>query len=162
MSFKPESALETPLDENLIISKGWEEFQEQFTKLYRDIATKVNNKERAFYPLEFEIINDQRMFNANDTSEYRSVFRKVFSIGTIVAGATDNTAHGLTDITDLTRLFGAVLTTVPDRRPLPRVSTANINQQISLDIVGANIVIINGAGGPDITRGIVVLEFTKQ
>jgi len=161
MTFEPSNTLETPLTENINFGDSYEVFRKQFSNLYKDVARKVNNKERAFYP-ETEILNNQQFFTSGDPQKYRQVFRKVYEIGAIAAGVTLNTAHGLTGVTEFTRIYGTVVTSVPDYRPLPRVSTVNINQQISLDVVGANVVVINGAGGPNITSGIIVLEYLKQ
>jgi hypothetical protein len=162
MTFAPESSKQIPLPENISFSKDYSQFLEQITKLYRDIARSVNSKERAAYPLELEILNSQTFFTTGDPQKYRGVFRKVFEIGAVAQGATLNTAHGITNLTALTRLYGTIITDVVDYRPLPRVSTANVNQQVSLDLVGANIVLINGAAAPAITSGIIVVEYMKN
>ena len=132
------------------------------TNEYRKLSKKVNEKERGFYPQELEILNDQRFFTIGDPQNYRSVFRKVFSFGAIAPGAALNIAHGIAGITDFTRLYGTIITSVPDNRPLPYVDTILIANQVSLLRNGINIVITNGAAAPNIISGIVVCEYLKQ
>ena len=162
MSFSPPNTLETALPENISFADDWEAFHEQWTELYRKVALKINGKERAIYPLDLEILNDQRYFTAGDTRNYRSVFRKVFNFGAIAAGVTLNIPHGLTNVVEYTRIYGTATTNVVDYRPLPYVSVIAVNQGIQLVVTAANIVIINGVGAAPITSGIIVLEFVKQ
>jgi len=162
MTFSPPNTLEAALPENITFGENWKEFHEQFTNLYRKVSVKINSKERALYPLELEILNDQQFFVVGNTREYRSVFRKVFNIGAVAAGATVNTAHGITNITSFTKIEGTCVTATPDYRPLPYSSPIALNQNILLSVTAANIVIINGAGNPNITSAIVVLEYLKQ
>ena len=123
---------------------------------------KVNDKERAYYPVDIEILNDQKFFVAGDPQRYRSVFRKVFSFAAIAAGATLNIAHGITGFVELTNLYGTCITAVVDYRPIPFASVAAANQGIQILLAGANISITNGAAAPNITSGICVCEYLKQ
>jgi len=111
---------------------------------------------------KIEQLINQQYFGATPTRQKEMFIAVVYDIGAIAAGATLNTAHGLGAVTEFTRIYGTVVTAVPDYRPLPRVSTVALNQQISLDVIGINIVIINGAGGPNITGGLVVLEYLRN
>jgi hypothetical protein len=162
MTYQPQYTLETPLEENISFAEEFPEFLIQITKVYRDIALKVNNKERAFYPSNLEIMNDQQFFTTGNPQSYRRVFRKVFSFGAIAAGATLNIAHGITGITVFTRIYGTTITAVPDDRPLPYVDAIAVTNQTSVLRNGINIVIVNGATAPNITSGICVVEFLKQ
>jgi len=160
MTFAPQNAFEPPLPETLDMAEEFEAFRRQFMPLYETVATKINQKDRGFYPLT-EILNDQRFFST-DPQVYRNVFRKVFSIGAVAAGATLNTAHGITGFVELTRLYGTVITATVDYRPVPYASVTAANQGIELNLTGANIVLINGAAAPNITSGILVCEYLKQ
>ncbi|MHA1401152.1 MAG: hypothetical protein ACTSQE_12455, partial [Candidatus Heimdallarchaeaceae archaeon] len=62
MTFSPPSTLEAALPENVSFAEEYEAFHEQWTNLYRKVASKINGKERALYPLELEILNDQQFF----------------------------------------------------------------------------------------------------
>ena len=162
MTFSPASTLETPLPENITFAEDQEEFLEQWTNLYKKVAIKVNGKERALYPLQLEILNNQQFFTAEDTRAYRSVFRKVFNFSAIAAGATLNIAHGIGTFTGFTRIYGTCITNVVDYRPIPYVSVTAANQGIQLEITAANIVITNGAAAAPITSGNIILEYLKN
>jgi len=162
MTFSPPNTLEPALPENVSFAPEWEQFHEQWTNLYRKVAYKVNGKERAIYPLGLEIVNDQRFFTVGDPQKYREAFRKVFNIGAVAAGATVNTPHGITNMTSFTKIEGTAVTVVPDYRPLPFSSPIALNQNIWLSVTAIDVVIVNGAGSPNITSAIVVLEYLKQ
>jgi len=162
MTFSPPSTLEAALPENINFAEDYEQFLEQWTNLYRKLAVKVNGKERAIYPLEQEILNDQLFFTAGDSRTFRSVFRKVFNFGAIAAGAVLNIPHGIAVITQVTRLYGNCITAVPDDRPIPFTSVVAANQGIQILRNGINIVITNGAAAPNIASGTVVIEFLKN
>ncbi len=159
-NYKPDSSYEPPLTETIDFSEDLEVLLRQLDEAYKKVARKVNNKERALYPL-LEIINDQQFFTSGNPQKYRSVFRKVFEVGAIAAGATLNTAHNIDTIGTITRLYGMALTAVPDERPMPFADVTLVTNQILLARNGVNIVIVNGATAPNITSGIVVIEYTK-
>jgi len=162
MTFSPPSTLEAALPENVSFAEEYEAFHEQWTNLYRKVASKINGKERALYPLELEILNDQQFFTVGNTRSYRSVFRKVFHFGAIAAGAVLNVPHGIDVISAFTRIYGTIITNFPDNRPLPYVDTFLVTNQASVLRNGLNIVIINGATAPAITSGLCVIEYVKQ
>lgn len=162
MTFQPPFTLEVPLDENISFAEEKESFLEQLTNEYRKAAKKINEKERAFYPQEYEILNDQRFFTAGDPQNYRNVFRKVFPLGAVAAGATAAIVHNIAAFTEMTRIYGTCITNVVDYRPIPFASVTNVNQQIQIIVTAANINVTNGAGAPPITSGIIVIEFLKQ
>lgn len=162
MTFQPPFTLEPQLDENISFSDKWEQFLEQITNEFRKAAKKINEKERGFYPQEYEILNDQRFFTAGDPQNYRSVFRKVFPFGAIAAGAALVIPHNIAAFVEFTRIYGTCITNVVDYRPIPYTSVLAANQQIQLVVTAVNINILNGAAAAPITSGIVTLEFLKQ
>lgn len=162
MTFQPPYTLEPPLDENVSFSENYSQFLEQITRRERDIARKVNDKERGFYPQELEILNSQKFFINGDPQNYRYVFRKVFPFGAIVAGAALNIAHGIANFVELTALYGTCITAIVDYRPIPFNSVVAANQGIQVLLAGANITITNGAAAPNITSGIIIAEYLKQ
>ena len=155
------TTLEPPLSENIDFSKDMEEFNQQITEAYRDIAYKVNNKERGFYPLGVEILTSQKVFTSGNTRVYRDVFRKVFEFGAIAAGAALNIAHGIVGFVELTHLYGDCITAVVDYRPVPFNSVVAANQGIQVLLAGANITITNGAAAPNVSSGKIVCEYVK-
>jgi hypothetical protein len=160
MTFLPTFSLGNYLEESVSLPDDPAEFKRILKTALEDILKQVNRKDTGAYE-EVEILNNQQFFGATAQVK-RNVYRRVYDFGAIATGATLNIAHGLIGVTEFTRIYGTAVTGVPDFRPIPRTSTVNINQQISLDIVGVNIVIINGAGGPNITGGIIVLEYVKN
>ena len=131
------------------------------TQVYIDQATAINIRQIGQYDL-VEFVTGQQFFNATNPQQKRLTFGKVFNIGPIATGAASNTAHGLTGITGYTHIYGTCVTDVPDDRPIPYVSTVALNQQISLTVTATNIVIVNGAGSPNITSAIVVIEYLRN
>lgn len=160
MSSLPSDSLGSYLPESVTLPDDQKERDQVLKDLFESTARMVNRKDTGSYE-EVEQLTNQQFFGATP-QEKRYVYRRVYDIGAIAAGATLNTPHGLTNVTEYVRMYGTCVTAVVDYRPLPRVSMVNINQQISLDVVGVNIVIINGAGSPNITSGLVVLEYLKN
>lgn len=128
--------------------------------LLNQITKAINVREIASYELS-ELVNGQAYFSANPNVK-RAVYRTVYEVGAIVAGATSNIPHGITNLAQFTRIYGTVITATPDFRPLPRVSATLVTDQISLDVDTVNIVIVNGATAPNINSGLVVLEYLKD
>ena len=164
MTFEPTNALEVALDENINFAEDWKEFLEQFTSTERDLARKINEKERGMYPEEQEILNSQKFFTAGDPRTFRSVFRKVFPFGAIAAGANLVVPHGVAVFTMLTRLYGTCITDLIDYRPIPYVSTVGVTDHIQVEVTAANITVTNGlgVGAPNITSGVIVMEYLKN
>lgn len=141
--------------------KDERELQLVLTSSYTDLASSVNIREIAQYDL-VELLTAQQFFMPGNSIAKRLSYRKVFDIGAIAAGATVNIPHGIVGATIYTRISGTCVTDVVDYRPIPMTSVVALNQQIQIRVVGANIEIVNGAGGPNITGGIAILEYLKN
>lgn len=161
MTFGPTNSIGPYLQQNVTFSEDEEQRLLQHTSVNANVARAVNLREISIYQLS-EISNGQQFFTAGNPQSNRYAFRKVFNIGPIATGATSTTAHGITQETIFTRIYGTCVTDVVDYRPIPYSSTVALNQQISLTITGTNIVIVNGAASPNITSCIVVLEYLKS
>lgn len=132
------------------------------TDLYNSIAQGINIREIAIYDLQ-EIVTGQQFFNTMNPQKKRFSFRRVYSFLAIAAGATLNIPHGLTNVTSYTHIYGTAVTSVPDNRPIPFTSATLVTDQIQFGpIDGTNIIIVNGATAPNITSGVVVLEYLKN
>lgn len=129
------------------------------SKSYTDLATSINYKVNGVYTV-VETQNGKTFNNPNNAQSPRYAFQKIFYFGSIAAPGSLNIAHGLTGVTSYTNIYGSCITAT-DNRPIPHASvTANANIEV---IVGsANITINNGAGGPAISSGMIVLEYLKQ
>lgn len=128
--------------------------------ILNQISKAVNFREIASYELG-EVNTGQTYFSAVFNAK-RAVYRTVYEIGAIAAGATLTFAHGITNLVQFTDIYGSVITSAPDFRPLPRVSATLVTDQISIDPTAVNIVIVNGATAPNIVSGTVVLEYLKN
>jgi hypothetical protein len=161
MTSSPINSVAFQVPENITFTKDFDQFIVQLTEIYTKLARASNAKDVGTYDLT-ELVNGQKFFTIGNPQIKRSAYRKVFAFGAIAPGATLNIAHGITGITTFTRMYGTIITNVVDDRPLPYVDTIIVTNQVSLLRNGANIVIINGATAPNITSGIVILEYLKS
>jgi hypothetical protein len=125
---------------------------------YTEIAQAINFREIGSYTT-VEVLTGKAYFDPNDYNNTRIAFRQVYIVGPIVAGATLNIPHNIAGTFTITLLEGTCITTVVDQRPIPYASATLVTDQISITLLGANIVIVNGATAPNITSGIVTLEY---
>ena len=161
MTFNPVNSLGPFLNSSTYFPENFEEFRIRFIELYSQIAQMVNVRDSGIYN-EREFLTSQTWSTSGDPQKPRYTYRKIFFIGSIAAGATSTTAHGLTNVTAYTRIYGTAITAAPDNRPIPYASATVVTDQIEINTDGTNINIINGATAPAITSGIVVLEFLKS
>lgn len=159
MTFSPANSLAFKVVENVTFSKDQGQFLLQLTDLYQKLATSTNAKDIGSYET-VELLNGQQFFGPNPQTKIQ-IYRKCFAIGAIAAGATSSIAHGIT-LTRLTRAYGTCITDVVDYRPIPYVSATLITNQIQLTVTATNVVVVNGATAPNITSGIIVLEYQKN
>jgi hypothetical protein len=161
MTFNPANTLSPYLPTSIWFPEDFTQFRIKFLQSYRDIANNLNIREIGIFDLQ-ESLTGEQWFTAGDPQKKRGVFRKVFSIGAIAAGVTLNTPHGLTNVTAYTHIYGTAITAVPDNRPIPFASATVVTNQIEIRVDATNIIIVNGATAPNITSGLVVLEFLKN
>lgn len=160
MTFQPIDSIAPFITASTVLPEDYSQLLIRLTTIFNDIAYKVNAREIAFYE-PAEQLTGQAWFSANPNLK-RQTFRKVYSFGAILTGATLNIPHNIPDVFLFTHIYGTILTDVPDQRPLPRVSATLVTDQVSLDVGAVNIVIVNGATAPNITSGFVVLEYLKN
>lgn len=130
--------------------------------IYENVANAVNQREIGMFSTS-ELQNGQQFFSTTgDNKQFRQAFRKVFELGALAAGATSNIAHNISGAILYYHFSGGFITDVVDYRPLPFVDEATVTNQVSVKVVGANIVVINGATAPAITSGYIVLEYLKN
>ena len=139
-----------------------EQLRIKLTDVYQRTASAMNVREISIYDLQ-ELQNGQQFFDPSDDQATRPVLRKVFELGAKVAGGTYTIATGITRLSVFTRIYGSCITEIVDYRPLPYVDTANVTNQVSITIIPAgassDLVVQVGATSPNITSGIVVLEY---
>lgn len=160
-TFQPSNSLAVFLPTTIQYPKNPEELIIRLNKAYEDIATRLNLKQIGIFDLQ-EFLTGEQWFTTGNPQRTRQTFRHVYSIGAIPIGATVNTAHGLTQITAFTHIYGTCITDVVDYRPIPYSSVTAANQQIEIRVDATNIIITNGAASKNITSAIVVLEYLKN
>lgn len=128
---------------------------------YLSIASAVNFKTNGIFET-IETQTGEQFFSITDIqSRKRYVFRKCFIVPAIASGATWTIPHGITVLQQFVHIYGVCSTDIVDYRSLPYASvTANAN--IELTITPTDVVINNGAASPNITEGVVILEYVKQ
>lgn len=134
--------------------------QRELVNSYSDLAVAINQREIGLYNTA-ENSAGQQYFATTVNGNLRDVWRTVYSIGAVAAGATSTTAHNIDSLSSVTRIYGVAVTTTPDYRPMPYASVAAANQGIELRITSANIIIVNGAAAPNISSAVVVVEYIK-
>lgn len=165
MTFSPANSEAPYLPVYLKFEENGQHLYSQISTMYSAIAYRLNNREIALYPF-YEVLTGQKWTDSNNTQIYKETFRQVFSIGALAAGATLTTAHGITGFSTLTFTYigGTVITDAGtfNKRSLPYASATLVTDQIQLDADDTNFRIINGATAPNITSGILVLEYLKN
>ena len=92
-TYLPSNSKTAFLNTTEVFPEDFSQFLIKLTNLYTDIANAVNLREIAQYDL-IEFITGEQWFTTGNAQVKRSTFRKVYSIGSIAAGATLNTPHG--------------------------------------------------------------------
>lgn len=163
MTFKPSNSSGSFLPTSEVFPADQSQLLIKMTTNYTDIAQAVNIREIALYQNGQAVLTGQQFSVPGTNNEKKYTFRQTYYFGAIATGATLLIAHNIdvsaTGLRQFTAMYGTCVTDIVDYRPIPWSSTAAVNQQISLRVAGANIEIINGAGSPNITSGIVVLEY---
>lgn len=161
MTFQPANTYEPPLPENVSFSEDYLQFLEQITRYYRDIARKVNDKDRGYY-VDQEIINDQKWFDATNRQRYHWIFRNVINTGTLPNAATTTIAHGIAGITNawqFTRIYGwAQDPTVPRWIPIPNGGTV---YPIGVWVDNTNVYLESAVNLAAFTVSYIILEYWK-
>lgn len=164
MSFGPPNTYEPPLNENISFPEKWEEFLPFLTRINRDTAKKVNDKDRGYY-LDEEILNAQKFFNAANRQTFHDIFRKVVDCGALPNTATKVVAHGITGIDNgwmFTRIYGTAREPAgaglrPFFIPLPNSGAYQV--EVMVDTTNINITTIANLSA--FTQTYVVLEYWK-
>ena len=128
----------------------------QMDRVYRDIASKVNERTIGVYGLNNQVITGESWFL---TATRQQALREVYTftaVGSIPHGINVSTVTYFTndtygDFTDGTNSYGAIY-----------ASNTPIAGQVSFYITPTNIVIQAGAGAPIIVSGVIVLTWISQ
>lgn len=137
------------------------QIQPVLNKAYIEIAQAVNARIIGnFEPTQS--VTGETWFEEQPEGEpirRRQTYRRVYRFDAIAAGATLTFNHNIEDLDIFTRIWGTAETATPDFRPIPYASATTLNTQIEVNVTATQINIINGAGAPNIVRGMLVLEY---
>lgn len=162
-SYAGQNAPDSFLPTSEVFPEDNEQFLTRLNTIYTDIAKQTNCREIARYE-NTETLTGQQFYDPINAQARNYSYRKVFFFGAIVSGATLNIAHGITGQTLFTYIGGGINDNTPFYKPLPYVSMANLGFQVDVKLDVTNIIIVNGVAGlaPDITKGVIVLEYLKN
>jgi hypothetical protein len=133
----------------------------ELSKMNLDTAVAVNLRSIGIYDKTL-IVTGNTYFNDANPQRKRQSQREVYTLPATAAGATTTIAHGINVIAELAvPPYGTCITDAPDFRGIPYASATDVTKQIEIKVDSTNITVINGAGGPNITSGFVVLEFLQ-
>lgn len=123
---------------------------------YLDIANAVNSRTIGlFSSTNPSVTGNSYFFSKNQRQQS---LRQIYSFGAIAAGATLNIPYSTKGLTQFAAIYGTCITALPDYRPLP-YSSVTANANIELKVTATNIVITVGVASPNITSGLIVLEW---
>jgi len=165
MTFEPTNSLEVPLNENVSFPKEWENFLPIITRFYRDVARKVNDKDRAYYTDE-EIVNSQKFYDDTNRQSFHNLYRKVIDCGALPNAGTKTVAHNIAGINNnwmFTRIYGTAREPAgaalrPFFIPLPN---AGPSYQVELMVDTTNVNITTAVNLSAFTQSYVILEYWK-
>lgn len=135
-----------------------EKLSSDLTKMYSELANTINSRIIGIFN-QIQAVTGEQWLNTSNTLQPRQSYRSVYIVPAIAAGGTGTINHGLSGVTQFTRIWGTAVTAAPDNRPLPYASAAAVNQQIELKVTSTQIIIILGAASPNVTQGLCVLEY---
>ena len=134
------------------------------SKTYLDIAYCVNSRVNGIFE-QAQFATGGRFFSTGmDNNKKRQVFRQVYVIPAIAAGASVTTIPlNISGTFFLIDLYGGVQTDVPDQRGLNHASvTLNANIEVLVDNPTGFITINVGAASPNVLSGYLILEYLLQ
>jgi hypothetical protein len=136
------------------------ELEPELNKMYIEIARAVNQRTIGTYDTDqYNSGNFYFSLDRNNTQRRRQSYRQAYAIGAIATGATFAFAHNISNFNQLAQAYGTCITDAPDFRPIPFASATAVTAQIQLTVTTSQIIIINGATAPNITSGMIILEY---
>lgn len=138
--------------------------EKQLVNFHNQTNTAVNNRTISTFQLHVDgdsqmLPNGERWFSTAPqlaTSPQR--LRDGFRIVVQVAGASLVVNHNITQINQVTRLYGAFFDGTFWQH-LPYVDTLAAANQIAIKVSPTQIIVTKGVGAPSISQGIVILEY---
>lgn len=138
--------------------------EKQLVNFHNQTNTAVNNRTISTFQLHVDgdsqmLPNGERWFPTAAQSTTPQRLRDGFRLVVQVSDSTLVVAHNITQINQVTRLYGAFLDGSSVWQTLPYVDVAASANQIKISVSSTQIIVTKGAGAPSVSQGIVVLEF---
>ena len=151
-----------PIDDSL--PDIWEEARSALIERSKKLATAINIRTVGWY-IDREILTGSKFIpTADDTQEFRDIFRKTFDIGTLPNNGIKNVAHEISEIPENFRLLAmwgaATNTTTGASLPLPYVSI--VGNHIDLKMDATNIIITTNSNYSSYNESMIVIEYTTR
>lgn len=133
----------------------------EVNKSYVDIANAVNNRTISLFPTTRPAITGESWFL--DNNQRQQTLRQVYTFGAIAPGTELDIPTGINNLVSFTRIYGTVITTGADYRPLPYIDPGSLTTGMTI-LVGTvagiqQIRIVLGATAVPVVSGIAVLEY---
>lgn len=138
--------------------KNKDELSETLDKAYIDIAQAVNNRTIGIFPVNLPAITGESWVIS--MNQKQQTLRQVYPFGVIATGVSITIAIAKLSTNQFSRIYGTCITNVPDHRPIPfAAQNATSNITVSVNLITGNITVQNGSTAPQISSGIIVLEW---
>lgn len=133
----------------------------EVNRAYVDIANAVNSRTISLFPAVRPAVTGESWYYNKD--QRQQTLRQVYPFGAISPGAELDIPHGITNFVQFTKIYGTVITNVPDYRPLPYVDPFSATNNIAI-LVGtvsgkSQIRIIVGNTAFAVVSGLAILEW---
>lgn len=133
----------------------------EMSKAFIDIANAVNNRTISIFTTNKQSETGESWYYFQNRR--KQTLRKLYRFDAIAPGTELDIPIDIPSFTEFTRIWGTVVTDIPDYRPLPYVDPVVLTTGMGLlvgPIAGVNNVrIILGATAQPVVRGFVVLEW---
>lgn len=143
---------------------------EELDKNWVDTASAINNRIIALFATNKSVVTGETWYIFK--TEKQHSLRRVYTFVPIApatefpAGTEIDIPINISDFDQFSRIWGTVITTAIDWRPLPYIDPGNITTGMALlvgPVAGVNSIrIVLGATAQPVTSGLVVLEWLSN
>lgn len=141
-----------------------EELVVELDKGWVDTANAINNRIISLFATNKSVVTGETWYLVQ--TKKQQTLRRVYTFGAIAAGTELDIPINISGFTQFTRIWGTVVTTAIDWRPLPYIDPLTLTTGMALlvgPVAGVNSIrIVLGPTAQPVTSGLVVLEWLSQ